>query len=71
MLAVTASHAVLACACCSNEGQRYVETDKIDAYAKGLLDELRFASAAHLYTGEADVESIKGITAKSTDFQLR
>jgi hypothetical protein len=60
----------LACACCSNEGQRYVQTDKRDAYATGLLDELRFASAAHLYTGEADVEDIAGISAKSPDFQL-
>jgi hypothetical protein len=70
VIGAAAPRPVLACACCSNEGQRYVETDRIDAYAKGLLDELRFAAAAHLYTGEADVESIKGITAKSTDFQL-
>ena len=70
LLAIAASHPVLACACCSNEGQRYVETDKLDAYATGLLDELRFASTAHLFTGEADVEDIGGIAAKSPDFQL-
>ena len=61
---------MLACACGSNEGQRYVETDELDGYATGLLDELRFAAAAHLYTGEADVERIAGIAAKSRDFQL-
>ena len=70
LLSITGSGSALACACCSNEGQRYVETDKIDAYATGLLDELRFASAAHLYTGEADVENIAGLGAKSRDFQL-
>jgi len=70
LLSIAGSGSALACACCSNEGQRYVETDRRDAYATGLLDELRFASAAHLYTGEADVESIAGIAAKSTDFQL-
>ena len=70
LLSVAGSAPVLACACCSNQGQRYVETDKLDAYATGLLDELRFAAAAHLYTGEADVESIAGIAAKSRDFQV-
>ena len=70
LLSIAGSAPALACACCSNEGQRYVETDKRDAYATGLLDELRFVAAAHLYTGEADVESIAGIGAKSRDFQL-
>ena len=70
LMSIAGSTPALACACCSNEGQRYVETDKLDAFATGLLDELRFASAAHLYTGEADVENIAGITAKSRDFQL-
>ena len=70
LVLIAGSAPALACACCSNEGQRYVETDKRDAYATGLLDELRFASAAHLYTGEADVENIAGIAAKSRDFQL-
>jgi len=70
LLSIAGSGPLLACACCSNEGQRYVETDKRDAYATGLLDELRFAAAAHLYTGEADVEDIGGIAAKSPDFQL-
>jgi hypothetical protein len=70
LLSIAGSAPVLACACCSNEGQRYVETHKLDAYATGLLDELRFAAAAHLYTGEADVESIAAIGAKSRDFQL-
>jgi hypothetical protein len=70
LLSIAGSGPALACACCSNDGQRYVETDKLDAYATGLLDELHFASAAHLYTGEADVEDIAGIAAKSTDFQL-
>lgn len=61
---------VHACACCSNEGQRTVETEKIDAYSAGVLAEIRFADAAHIYTGEADLESIGGVTAKSTDFHL-
>lgn len=60
----------LACACCSNDGQRYVETQPIDAYAAGVLADIRFAEAAHLYTGEADVADIKGVAAKSSAFRL-
>lgn len=70
LLSVACPGSVLACACCSNEGQRYVETVKLDAFAAGLLGEISFAPAAHLYTGEADVESIEGLGAKSADFQL-
>ncbi len=70
VLSIACPGAVLACACCSNEGQRYVETVPLDAFATALVDEVRFAPAAHLYTGEADVESIAGLGAKSTEFQL-
>ena len=59
-----------ACACCSNTGQRNVDTKPIDAFAAGILADVQFAPAAHLYTGEADVESLGGIATKSTDFQL-
>jgi hypothetical protein len=65
-----ASDTALACACCSNDGQRYVETQPIDAYAAGVLADIRFAEAAHLYTGEADVADIKGVAAKSSAFRL-
>jgi hypothetical protein len=57
------------CACCSNRGQRNVETQKVDAYAAGILDEVRFAESAHLYTGEGDPE-IAGLTTTSTEFRL-
>ena len=66
VLAVSTS----ACACCSSPGQRHVETQRIDAHAAGVLAEIRFAARAHLFTGEADVEMLKGITARSRDFTL-
>lgn len=59
-----------ACACCSNLAQRHVETQKIDPFAAGVLADIHFAEAAHLYTGEADLETIGGMAAKSTDFRL-
>ena len=60
----------MACACCSNEGQRFVETEAINAYAAGLIGDLKFAGDAKLFTGEADPEYITGVTATSTDFRL-
>lgn len=59
-----------ACACCSNTGQRLVDTKPIDDFAAGILADVKFEPAAHLYTGEADLETLGGITTKSTDFQL-
>jgi hypothetical protein len=66
----SASGDAFACACCSDDGQRYVKTQAINAYAAGVLADIRFADAAHLYAGEADIESIKAVAAKSRDFQL-
>lgn len=59
-----------ACACCSNTGQRMVDTKPVDDFAAGILSDAQFAPAAHIYTGEADVETLGGIATKSTDFQL-
>lgn len=58
-----------ACACCSNEGQRNVQTQAVDAYANSILTDVRFDAAAHLYTGEGDADG--GWTkSDSSDFQL-
>jgi len=57
------------CACCSNRGQRNVETQKIDAYARGILDEVRFAERALLYAGEGDPQ-VGGLTVASAEFRL-
>ena len=40
----------LACACCTNTGQRYAGVQKLDASRRGQLDELKFSAAATLYT---------------------
>ena len=58
-----------ACACCSNEGQRNVQTQPVDDFAAGILADVRFDAAAHLYTGEGDADG--GWThSDSPDFQL-
>ncbi len=69
ILSLAGADPAAACACCSNEAQRNITTEPLDAYAKGLLEEVRYAEAAHLYTGEADVGDA-GITANGSDFRL-
>jgi hypothetical protein len=59
----------LACACCSNEGQRNVATNALQDHESGILTDIRFDSPAHLYTGEGDADG--GWTkSDSPDFQL-
>jgi hypothetical protein len=61
----------LACACCTNTGQRYVENTKLDSYRMNVVQELRFEKKVRLFTGEADLENIKGITnPTSRDYAL-
>jgi hypothetical protein len=60
----------IACACCTNTGQRYAGVQKLDASRRGQLDELKFNAAATLYTGEADTDDIKGIDKPASDYEL-
>ena len=45
-----------ACACCSNDGQRNVQTQEVDAYAASILADIRFDATSHLYTGEGEAD---------------
>lgn len=60
----------LACACCTNTGQRYAGVQKLDASRRGQLDELKFSAAATLYMGERDTADIKGIATPASDYEL-
>ena len=51
----------LACACCTNPGQRYVEVEKFVSGRLEEIESLRFGKEARLYVGEAGVETITGI----------
>lgn len=68
-LAASGSRPAEACACCSNDGQRNVQTQDVDAYAAGILADMRFDATSHLYTGEG--ESDGGWMMSGTpDFRL-
>jgi hypothetical protein len=60
----------LACACCTNPGQRYVEVEKLDAGRLDEIERVRFGKEARLYVGEAGVETIKGIQGPAERYDL-
>ena len=80
-----ASHAVLAalwlsalvgvetaqaCACCANDGQRYVEVMQLDSERRAEVTAVRFAKEAKLYVGEAGPEIVQGIVTPSEAYAL-
>jgi len=60
----------LACACCTNEGQRNVATVALDAGKRQEIESLRFAGKATLFAGEGDAADIEGITTPSGSYEL-
>ena len=61
----------LACACCTNEGQRYVEVEKLSSGRVEQIESLRFGKEARLYVGEGGLESIKGIQDPTERYDLK
>lgn len=62
--------AAWACACCTNQGQRYVGIAKLDSTLREEISRLRFMADAELYTGERDTSDIKGIANPSDKYEL-
>ena len=62
--------AALACACCTNEGQRNVGTVALDSGKREQIESLRFGGKATLFTGEADAQDTKGITTPSDSYGM-
>src|SRR5947208_2239651 len=60
----------LACACCTNEGQRNVATVALDSGKRQEIESLRFGGQASLFTGEGDVDGKEGIATPSGTYKL-
>ena len=60
----------LACACCTNEGQRNVATVALDSGKRHEIESLRFGAKASLYTGEGDVDATGGIATPSGSYRV-
>jgi hypothetical protein len=67
---LTAGTPALACACCTNQGQRYVGVAKLEAGLREEIGRLRFLGDAELYTGEAEPADVKGIATPSSKYEL-
>jgi hypothetical protein len=68
LFAFAQTNSALACACCTNTGQRYVENTKLQSFQRAILEELRFAKRANLFVGERDFADIKGIANPSETY---
>ena len=62
--------AAWACACCTNQGQRYVGVAKLDSTLREEIGRLRFIAEAELYVGERDTADVKGIANPSDKYEL-
>jgi hypothetical protein len=67
---LAASEGALACACCTNAGQRYVEVEALDAGRLEQIESLRFANEARLFVGEGDPKGIAGIAEPAARYDL-
>jgi hypothetical protein len=59
-----------ACACCTNQGQRYVEVEALDSMRREQIESVRFAKQAQLFVGEAGVETVEGIATPAERYEL-
>ena len=71
LVALAAPGEGLACACCTNPGQRYVDVETLDPGRLEEIESLRFGKEARLFVGEAGVEAIKGIQNPAERYELR
>jgi len=62
---------VSACACCTSPGERTDLSMKLESYHSDELDPLRFSPKAQLFLGEAEPETVKGITTPAGKYNLQ
>lgn len=70
LLAGATLQSALACACCANIGERSDIVMKLEKSYVEELEQLRFERTAVLFLGEADPDSVKGITTASENYNL-
>lgn len=70
LVVLAAPGEILACACCTNQGQRYVEVEKLDPGRLEQIESLHFGTEARLFVGEGGVEAVKGIRDPAERYDL-
>jgi hypothetical protein len=61
LLSMPGSDPALACACCTDRGQRNVNSVKFDSSRRAQIEQLKFAKPARLFVGPGGLEIVKGI----------
>jgi hypothetical protein len=64
-------HEALACACCTSVGERFDLVTKLEKYHLEELQKLHFDRIANLFLGEADPDSVRGITKAAAKYELQ
>lgn len=60
-----------ACACCSNDGDYYVNTGRPSEHELSVLKQIRFGSAAHLYMTEGEADDMaNGLAHRAEKYAL-
>ncbi len=67
---LSAQNTALACACCTSEAQRTVETEDFAPKYSAEFERLKFKTAAKLKLGEGYDEGIKGLNDPEESFSL-
>jgi hypothetical protein len=63
---------VLACACCTDEGQRLESTGPMQGHERAVWDEAAFAATVHFYASPGFPDSVEGVANPSTKpYRLR
>lgn len=71
MLVCSSATDVMACACCTEEGEYSIRVHKPDDYVVSLLKNIEFAKTAKLFTGEAEPEEVtKGLLNPNDNYSL-
>ena len=60
-----------ACACCTSPGERFDLAMKLESGHTEELSRLRFGPKAELFLGEAEPETVKGITTPAEKYDLQ
>ena len=70
LVLLAAAGDALACACCTNYGQRNVQVAQLDSGRLAEIDQLRFTDTAQLFVGERSPDDVDGIDTPSDRYAL-
>ena len=71
LLSLVSAGQALACACCTNYGQRNVNVVALDSGRRAEIESMRFAETAQLFVGEGSPDDSEGIATPADAYALK